>query len=477
MRERRRITWIPPALLFIVACAAEGQAAPWDLTAGASVTQAWTDNVGLDAPGAEEDEHITSARVGATLSRQRATSRASLAYSLVGVHYWNDSRTDDYYHQFEGSGETELVREHLFLEAGATYEQRLTSTQGAVPLDLLTPSRNRADVATWRISPRYEERLGRLAFLSASYGWQRTDYVGSGLDNFDSDAHRVRASLASGSLFRRIGWNVDYRREEIDFGDGSEVVFDILEGLLRWNMSRDFSVYAAGGRERNDFEFSPDRRPRPDDDFWRAGITWSPTVRSSLDLYYGERFFGETYGASFRHRSRSANWFLDYNESPTTLSSIELVPAIGIIETPTGEIFLIELEIPELVTDVYISRRFTAGVSGARTRTRWSIRLFQDRREYQSRPEADQRASGVALNSSLRLVAHSELGLSARWQRNDFEALGREDDLWMIEAGFTKGLSRRTDASLRLRHQERSSSAAGADYRENRITATLSTRF
>ena len=475
MRDRKWIASIPLAVFFAIGATGAG-AAGWELASRASVSQSYTDNLSLADAGREE-EHITSVNAGLSLSRESRASELALSYDVVGVRYWNTGRRNQVYHRFFGNSTVELLREHLFLDADASYTQRLTDSRDGVPLDLLTPSRNRADVATYRISPYLQERFGRFALGEARYAYEKTEYAGSRLDDFDSETDHVSASLVSGSMFTTIGWNASYRRDEIVYGDGSEIVFDILEGQVSWNLGRSLSVFVSGGRERNEFEFDPVRRPRPDDDFWRAGFTWTPGSRTTMTAYYGERFFGETYGGSLTHRSRNTSWSLEYTESPSTTSSVVFTPVLGLIETPTGDVFLIELEIPELFTEVYLARRFTAAVSGARVRTGWRLRLYSEEREYQLRPENDQRTEGVGLNAWMRLAARTTVTLETRLQRNQYREDDREDDLWAASLALTRQFSQRVNTSLSYRHQARDSNLPGNDYRENRITATASISF
>ncbi len=476
MRDWRWIAWIPLTLIFSAhAPALFAQA--WDFSAHANLSHTYTDNVSLASGDGDGGDHITSARAGFALSRERPTNSLDLSYNILAVDYWDSNNRDDVYHQFAADLMQNLVRERLFLDAGASYTQRIVSNRDAVPIDLLTFSRNRADVASFYISPYLRESFGRLASAEIRYTYEKDDYVRSEFNAFDSETNRFHASLISGPAFRTISWEVNYRRDEISYGDDSEVVFDMLEGLLRWHIGQSLSIFGAGGRERNDFAFNPFDRPRPDDEFWRAGFTWTPSLRSTLTMYYGERFFGETYGLTFEHRSRSARLFASYVEQPTTVSDVEMLPVLVLVQNEAGELFLIEFEIPDLVTDVYISRRFTAGASGARKRLQWELRMYHDRREYQSGAASDQRVHGAAANVTLRITGRANATFGTLWQRTLFVDDDREDDLWVLSAGMSRDLGRRASASLTYRYQQRDSNALGSSYEENRITATLSARF
>lgn len=474
VRISRWIAWIP-FLLVSAAHSAIANDSGWEFSPRLSVSQVYTDNLNLARPGEEESEHITTASAGFRVARERARNYTAFSYNLLGIHYWSNDGLSTVVHQGRAENSTVLMPNRLFLDTDVGYSQRLPTTRGAVPLDILTPAR-RSNQTTFRVSPYWQERFGRFAFGHMRYSFEGIRYSGEEFESFESDAHRFNTGLSSGAMFTTIGWNIDYNRSEIDYGDDSKVIFDILEGLLRWNITQRFSVFGAGGRERNDFEFNPVARPRPDDDFWRAGITWQPNNRTSMNLFYGERFFGETYGASLNHRSRHANWTLDYTESPRTISTVTFSPGLGLIEVD-GELFLIEVEIPELDTDVFVSRRLSAGVSGSRYRTNLSLRVYQDRREYQNRPERDQHVTGVATSNSMRLTPRTRLLADARWQQNEFIEDARKDELFSAGVGLTRDMTRTLDATLRYRYQQRSSNLTGLRYEENRLTATITATY
>jgi hypothetical protein len=472
--SRRWIAWIPASLILLpfAACAA----GPWDASARANISYTYSDNIRLNQSGEDRGDYVTSASAGFSLARQRTANKLSLSYDVVAHDYSNSEDRDKVYQQARGDGTLQVWRNHLFLDANAEYTQRIINGRDDVPFDLLTPSTNRSDVASYGGGARYLETYGRFAASEVSYRRDWVDYQESGLDAFNSERDLLRAQLRSGSVFTDIGWSVSYTDDEIAYDDGSEISFETLEGMLNWYVGKRLSVFGAAGRERNDFEFDPNRRPRPDDDFWRAGVTWTG-VRTSLTAYYGERFFGSTYGLNLNHRSPWATWVVEYMESPTTRSSVELIPVLGLIELPTGELLLIELEIPDLVTEVYLLRRWSAGLSGSTGRTQWSLRVYDEDREYQRTVALDQSLSGVALTGSWRVAARTRATSRLSWQRTHYASDDEIKRMMAVELGLTRQLSRHVDTSVSVRHHRRDSTDAQDEARENRITLTLSARF
>ena len=181
VRDRRWIAWIPLTLI-LSSHAPALVAKPWEFSAQASLSHSYTDNVSLVSGDGDGGDHITSARAGFTLSRERVTSALDLSYNILAVDYWDSNNRDDVYHQFAADLMQNLVREHLFVDLGASYTQRIVSNRDAVPIDLLTFSRNRADVASFYISPYLRESFGRIASTEVRYTYEKDDYVESGFN-------------------------------------------------------------------------------------------------------------------------------------------------------------------------------------------------------------------------------------------------------------------------------------------------------
>ena len=505
---------------WVASAAAETWSDRWNLSPRASVSQIFTDNVDLAPPGQEESESITSANAGFRVDRSGARANLDAAYNLQQVLYWEDTRDDETFHQFVGRGNLEMMPDRFFLDASALYTQRFVSPRGAAG-DNIFGTDERTDVATYQVSPYWRERYGTFAESEVRYTWEKIDVQRGLRGDPSSEADRWRAFLASGPDFGRTRWRLSYARDDVEFDDGSSVLFESAEALAGLRVTPQLSVFAAAGREWNDFEVDPSRA-EPDDDFWRAGVTWTPGPRTFMEAFYGERFFGKTYGATLRHQFRRSQVALDYTESPTTLTNVAFAPGVfqdrdefgNPILTDDGEPSL-DFELPELVSDVYISKRLTASASGSGARTRWALRGFDERREYQVDPR-EEHVYGVGLNLSRSLTSDSVANLDLRWQeatfedepgrgderdygirgsytwrvapgtrgnaqlgwvRSEFDIDDREEDLWTAGIGLSTSLGRQGTASVDYRYSQRDSTRADRDYEENRITFTIGATF
>ncbi|SEK60783.1 TIGR03016 family PEP-CTERM system-associated outer membrane protein [Ectothiorhodospira marina] len=444
----------------------------WEFTPRASVSQTYTDNVNLASDaGDKESESVSQLNTGFSLSRSGGRTDLSMGYNLQGLAYWGDDGRNTVNHTFSGNSTTEVLSETFFVDASASYRDRLVDGRDGFADDTITDG-NRTGVATYRVSPYWRQQFGQFASSEVRYSWDTTDYEDSSVEGSGSESNRVQASLNSGPQFTTIGWGLTYSWDEAEFEEGTKSTFESLEGLLRLNLTPQFSVYAAGGEERNDFERAEGRND-PDDTFWRAGFTWTPTTRTSLDAYQGERFFGDTYGLTLNHRFRHASWSVAYSETITTQSRVEPVDfgAGGVtepIEDPS--------DLFEIVPDVFISRQLTVSVSGQKSKVSWSVRGARQEREYET-GRGDQDVNSLTTSASYQLAPRTSAQSTLQWQGTDYEVDNRKDDLYALSFGLSRTLGPRTSASLTYRYQQRDSDLPDGDYEENRVTATLSATF
>ncbi|MDZ7803461.1 TIGR03016 family PEP-CTERM system-associated outer membrane protein [Thiohalophilus sp.] len=488
IRQRQQVGLLLGTAISLVglpmAAIAEDEIVRWDLTPYVSLSQIYTDNVGLRPPGQEDREHITQTDIGFSLAREGSRANANMAYNLQHFAYWRDDRRNNTFHQFAGEGQFEAVAEHLFLDARATYSQRLQSRRDNVAVDNVNSfaANDRSDVLTWRISPNYIQRMGNVATGRLRYSHERVDFQDSSVDEFSSETDRVSANLDSGTMFSTISWGLSFQRSETDYKDGSAVTFQTAEALLRLNVTDRLSLFAAGGEEDNEFEQDASRA-RPDDTFWRAGFNWQPGSRTDMEAYYGERFFGETFGGSFNHRFRNSEFSMEYSEGLMTVTDFDIdrvvIPIVDDAGSPVivdGNPVFMELEIPDLQTGVYLRERFSLGFSGERRKLSWSLRGFNERREFEL-TDRSERLKGVGTNLAWRIGARTRLLLNGRVQETTYQEDDREDEYYIYGTGLQRDAGPNTSVALNYRYTERTSNQPGNEFVENRVTASFRKTF
>ena len=468
----------PGALLVALALPSTALVAgTWDVVPRVSINQIYSDNINLAPKGDEDSEWVTRLDAGVGLLREGPRTRARIGYNLVGLAYWEDSDENDVFHQLDANGRAIFVPERLFVEAAASYDQRLRTRDGRTG-DLVNLGVDRTDVFRFQVTPVYVQQFEDWATGELRYTYDRVDYAEPDARDTDSERNRVLARLDSGPVFSTFGWSFSFDWSETDFDDGSSVTFQTAEALGRWNVTERFSLFGAVGDERNTFEQDP-RRARPDDTFWRAGGTFEPASRTLVEGFFGERFFGTTYGGALRHRIRDGNLFADYNEELRTANEINVAPirdADGelIFDGETGRPIF---ELPDVRSGVFLSKRLSAGLTLRRPKTRIGLRAYDESREYEV-TDRSERAKGVIGDISWRVQPRTEIFLFARFEETTFEdQRDRKDKLLTSRIGVSRDLGQNMAATLEYGYRERDSTESFRDYTENRLTATLTKTF
>ena len=293
-----------------------------------------------------------------------------------------------------------------------------------------------------RLSPVYVQAFEDVATAELRYIYDRVDYEESNARDTSSQSNRVRATLNSGPMFSLVGWNLSFDREEIDFDDGSSVTFQTAEALARVNVTERFSVFGVVGHEDNDFDQDP-RRARPDDTYWRTGATFQPTAHTFLEGYVGDRFFGTTYGGSIRRQLRDGRLIADYVEELRTVNQLDdprlLRDEFGdpIFDPETGQPIF---ELPDVLSGVYLRKRFSAGVSIRRAKTNWGVRVFDERREFEI-DDRRERVQGVIGDITWRALPRTSVFGNLRIEESTFaDDRDREDTLWTTRLGVNRDL-------------------------------------
>ncbi len=127
------LQWVAvPAMLAIVFNA---YADPWTFTPSLSVSEIFTDNVGLAPSGLESSDFITTVTPGISIARESRRLKLDLNYKLQENFYKNHSDENQFINLLDASGTGELLEDRLFLDASASSSQQNITNTGGITLD------------------------------------------------------------------------------------------------------------------------------------------------------------------------------------------------------------------------------------------------------------------------------------------------------------------------------------------------------
>lgn len=448
----------------------------WQFTPVLALDQVYSDNIALNPRGEEDGDFATAIDASITANREGPRSSLSADYTFLGVAYWSADEQKGF-HQLNGRASFDVVPDRFAIESWAGYFQRERSRSG-VGGDLINLGVDRFDVFDFQLSPVYTQTFGNNASTELRYTFGLVDYDDSAVSDNSSTRHQFDAELRSGPAFSLIGWQLTFNRSQTDFDDGVDVTLQTAEALARWLYSPRLNIFAAAGYDNNSFEQDLSSSGTSGSS-WRTGVEWSPSTRTSGEFFFGERFFGRTYGGRFDHRLRNGRVFASYNESLQTVNVRSGFAGTGPVDSELDPGLIEDGDVPDPFSGVFLSRSFNVGVTWSRPRSELTARIFRDDREY-DRTRSDERGQGLRVDVNWRWMPRTRLFGDLRLEERTFADISeRTDDIFRTRIGVGRSLAPQLEATVDYLYLQRDSSGStsGFDLRENRITATLSRTF
>ena len=459
------------ALIAALAMAAPGTALAWDFTPRVELTQTWIDNVTLAPSGLEESEWVTELRPGFSLGLQRPRANLLLDYDLQALWFADNSDFNDVYHQATGTGNFVLAPETLFLDSFLRYDQQNVDSSGRIAYTNLLQTGNRTDAVVFGASPYHIGRWGRWGESQLRYDYRTVRYTntdeGVSFRLQDSDTHQLSGFLGSPSERPGLSWRAS--------GSTSVTDYDLAPDFKYSRVALDVGVpvalrtraTATVGRES---DVAEDRTKGDlDSSFWYLGVEWDPSELQSVRARVGNRYYGTAYDFSWRRRGSRGDMSVDYSEQPTTASGVLGDEGVSLPGYRPGGV-------PSLDTGVFLRKRLGARLSYDFVRATLGARAYTERRIYEEVGRANEETYGGTVFLDWDFAPRTRMGLTADWERREFEGAGRKDDLGELSARFSRDIGRNLTGTLRLSHFLRDSDQA-ADYDVNLVAVSLRAVF
>lgn len=501
-----------------MAFASTAHALNWDIEPSVGAAATYTDNARQSATN-PEDALILSVTPGFTLrSKGSRRVQATVQYGLRSVARFEEDSSTDLNHNLNAIGNAELVEDFLFIDGSARVSQELISLLGS-PADADVNDSNRATVGTYSVSPYVQKRFGTFANAQARYTASGAIFENQAAA--DSSVNSFTAGLTSGTRFNDFSWGVDYslrkaeNRNAATAGANTDTTFERASATVSYALTRKFRVFGTMGQDWNDYLSTTET----DGSFYSAGVGWSPTRRTSIEVSAGERYFGNTFSFSGSHRTRSSRWTVRYSEdvSDITQQFLEQTSRIfwdcngSLVETPdftnpdpaicvgpysagflatiagqlgytTDQIVAAGLLNIASANGIYVIKSLTAGVNWDIGRLGFGLSAQDTRRLYQLFGNAEDHVQGVTGSVSYRMSPLTTASSSLSLTRTSVDGVlaggpAREDDLLSLSLGLSHRFAEDFSGALTFRHTQRDSNVATADYEENSITASVNMRF
>jgi uncharacterized protein (PEP-CTERM system associated) len=475
----------------------------FDLVPTLSVSQTVTDSYraeGSAVGDGRQSEAITTVSPGLRLASRAGRVQGTLDYALSGVLHARDSQANALQHRLAASGRAEIVENHLDLDATASISRQPTSALGVQSPDGTLTDLNQSEVRTLSLRPVLRGVLGGAVAVQASANASRSDggtQVGS-----QSTGASLNLSPAVGG--RVIGWSLQASRQISDFDGGRETTIDRAIASVIVRPDPELQVTVRGGVERSDLASLDSRQSEN----YGAGILWTPTPRTRVNVEGDRRQFGNAHTVSLEHRMRRSVWrysdsrSINDGSSPTAaggrVTAYDLYFELFAAQEPdpVARDLLVRSFLDRngidpntvlagggfLTSAVTIQRRQELSFALNGQRTSATVAMFQttsERGDTLSGAQDDLangpvKQRGLSVTVSHRLTPVSGLSFNASRQRSASGAVG-SNNLDSLTLGWNTRLGRLSNLALSLRHAEYDSTTD--PYSENAVSAAFSTRF
>ena len=521
-----------------LALTATAVALAWTPVAGASefkfvpnvtVSETYTDNVGLNVHGQERSDFVTTIAPGFTVFRDSARLQLRAAYSLQALFYLNNSSGTTLSNLLDASAHGTLVQDLLFFDARAVISQQNTSAFGSQAASNINVNNNRVETRSYSISPYLEQRFGSVAVGRLRYAHEALssgDVNGNngsnnsnnlisggriGLGNSSTD--RMVATVASGPVFRTFNWGATASTQKTRYTDSDSVSQSSASANVGYLLGPSLRLTAAGGYEKDTYVTIGEK---PQGAFYNAGFIWTPSSRTNVTATAGHRFFGPTYALAISHRARLAAFNLLYNEDITSSQAQAMLSQTSSTSTTLNQSLLAtvpdpllrqrlvdnliqSLNLPSEIRTVpnalsnryFLQKNLQASVAANGIRNTVIGSLFVTRREPQSGSlptgaslgrqanllDDDSRSIGASGVWSYKLSPRTLTNANLSYTRTRSLTTDVTTNYKTVRLGVTSTFQPKLNGSLELRHTQQDSDLIGSDIRENAITASMRMQF
>ena len=473
------------------------------ITPRISITETFTDNVSLSSVG-RQAEQITEISPGIRIIVNGARLKGYFDYSLDEVVYAQNSSPRRTLNALNTFGTLEAVNNWAFLDFSGSISQQVISAFGNPSIDNTSINTNRAEVATYRLSPYIRGRLGDLANYEVRYSRAitRSDaLVGSGVTTSDA-VGKIRGDTG----FRNLGWSVDASQQSVDYTASRPIKDDRLSAGLSYTITPQLNVFANAGREANNY-ISLDKQSYTTHGF---GVRWSPTERTRLSASRDQLSFGNAHSVSLERRTARTAWRFSDTKGIATTPAQTSITNLGfnydilfsqfasIEPDPVLRAQLVNayLQANGINPNATASRGFlTAALTlerrqdllfallGVRDTITFIATRSESRRLDTFSTGVDDlstsslvRQRGFSVNYARRLTPDYSLGVLASQQNTSGSSSLQDTTLRLINVNVTGRVGRKSFASVGARHTIASTGGAGS-YVENAVFANLNVQF
>jgi len=436
------------------------------VSSGVDVSERYSDNYNLTETN-KKNKFVTVVSPEISLV---GSGSGRIDYEVLASlnHYESSDGQNGTTPSLNGSANTELVDQILFFDASSSIAENRVDPFSSTGGDNYSRSNSGNTTTTYNymLSPYLVGRINNFADMELRYTYD--EQWDSDSDANDSSRQAVLFQLNSGQDFGAFDWGLvgSYSKTDED-EDEDEDKFSSADFNFGYRVNRKLRLRGSIGREWNDFESL--QSEDTDGERWDAGLVWTPNKRTTVDIGYGERFFGDVPTVDITHRWKKSIFTASYTKDLAEARDLRSEQSVFDQDLFGNPIDLTSYD-PAFATDnegAVVDERisFSWSRQGKRTTLTW-------RGDHSTQVPQNTLGEEVFITSNLELTRSltSKLSFdtSVDWesQENEFD---EEFETWRFNLGLSRSLSSKSNVSLRYTYTDRDSDLPDDVYKENLI--------
>lgn len=438
----------------------------------------YSDNIDLTHEH-ELEETVLSITPGISLQRRGAKLESRLDYQFSGLFYHSDSDKDDVKHRLSASSLAELYKT-IYLDMDANVSQQALDPTKSGDAEGISGSSNLTETYTYGISPYWNKNWDnylksqlRFSYNEVKFENDSRNSTGLNLSN-DSKEHSATLKLDSGQYFRHIFWSINYNFSETDYDISPSTQVQNAQVTLGYSYSRQLDMRVSTGYEEYDSEDNLNTGINNGEN-WSAGLSWRPNSRNSLDLDFGRRPFGKSYGFNYKRLGRRINWFVSYGENVVNQRNQIREGARALLEQPQEFVASPIANINS--TGLFISKKLSNNFSYSYRKSTINWGLFLERRYFQEADSENEQNFGSSLSWQYNLGKRMTMSTSLNWQYNENADSGNEQKNTRFNWNLSRKISRTLSGNIAYSYGDNNADVIEDEYSENKFLINLSKSF
>lgn len=468
-------------MLFMVSAGAVPSGAlagEWEITPSVSLYQSFTSNSHLAPPGHEKADLFTTLSPAVEVHRASPRLDFDLNYAADAIAYALEPGLSEVRNRLQFASTATVVPDMLFLDGRAAIEQEPVDNGQPGSGSSLSRATDLATIYTYSLSPSLNNHFGSFADSELRYIFNQV----RSSDLTDSTAHRVEATLISGSQFSRLLWTLDTNAQEIS--SSRHISTRYAAASVEYRLNRFVGLLGSVGYERID---DSTLDPEPDGPIGSVGLRLTPGPRTSVTLNYNHRFDSDFFSGSASYLiAPDARIDASYTERIETsqtqfadnLNFLTRDEFGNFVDSRTAQLFTLGDANFGLQDNAFRLRAFDMSFHAVRGRNVYDAHGYYERRDVDATHERDM-AAGGALSWSRLLTPITTLNLTARYRYDSFDTLEGTDDQQLVgaAASLVYQLNETLDGVFALSFTRQFADLSANQFSEAVITIGLVKRF